>query len=104
LDSEDIVTPGKTGVQPFRNSTKTLDSGFLRNDEISRFLAFSEPLGLYWLGENPRPALNRDKIYAQPYQKPIPGQEESACGRAERPGPETKSHPAQGRMAFFSKP
>jgi len=37
-----VVTPVKTGVQTFRNYPKTLDSGFRRNDEISRFLAFYE--------------------------------------------------------------
>jgi len=31
-----IVTPVKTGVQTFRSFPKTLDSGFLRNDGISR--------------------------------------------------------------------
>jgi hypothetical protein len=40
--SQIIVTPVKTEVQTFRNYPKTLDSGFRRNDEISRFLAFCE--------------------------------------------------------------
>ena len=40
--SQIIVTPVKTGVQTFRNYPKTLDSGFRRNDEISRVLAFCE--------------------------------------------------------------
>ncbi|MBU4117580.1 MAG: hypothetical protein KJ555_02305, partial [Proteobacteria bacterium] len=40
MDSPKFVTPVKTGVQPLRNSPKTLDSGFRRNDEMSQFLIF----------------------------------------------------------------
>jgi hypothetical protein len=36
----EVTTPLKTGAQYLSNYQKTLDSGFLRNDEMSRFLAF----------------------------------------------------------------
>jgi hypothetical protein len=36
--SQKVVTPVKTGVQSFINYLKTLDSGFRRNDGVSRFL------------------------------------------------------------------
>jgi hypothetical protein len=42
--SQQVVTPVKTGVQPFRNSLKTLDSGLRRNDRVPRFLAFYEDI------------------------------------------------------------
>jgi len=40
--SQKVVTPVKTGVQPFRNFLKTLDSGFRRNDEMPLFFLFCE--------------------------------------------------------------
>jgi flagellar biosynthesis protein len=41
MASKEVVTPVKTGVQPFRNCTKTLDSGFRRNDGLSRCWTFA---------------------------------------------------------------
>jgi hypothetical protein len=38
--SQQVVTPVKTGVQPFRNYLKTLDSGLRRNDGVPSFLVF----------------------------------------------------------------
>jgi len=40
--SQKVVTPVKTGVQPFRNFLKTLDSGFRRNGEMPLFFLFCE--------------------------------------------------------------
>jgi len=49
--SQKVVTPVKTGVQPFRNFLKTLDSGFRRNDhqinEMAQLLkSIAHPLRL----------------------------------------------------------
>ena len=41
MDSKKIVTLEKTGVQYFDYFSKTLDSGFRRNDEMSRFRLFA---------------------------------------------------------------
>jgi len=46
MNSQKVVTPVKTGVQPFRNLLKTLDSGFRRNDEMSLFFLFCECITL----------------------------------------------------------
>jgi len=40
--SQKVVTPVKTGVQPFHNFLKTLDSGFRRNGEMPLFFLFCE--------------------------------------------------------------
>jgi len=40
--SQKVVTPVKTGVQPFHNFLKTLDSCFRRNDEMPLFFLFCE--------------------------------------------------------------
>jgi len=42
MASQKVVTPVKTGVQPFRNFLKALDSGFRRNDEMPLFFLFCE--------------------------------------------------------------
>jgi hypothetical protein len=39
-----VVIPVKTSVQSFSYCPKTLDSGFRRNDETLRFLAFCEQI------------------------------------------------------------
>ena len=40
--SQKVVAPVKTGVQSFSYYSKTLDSGFRRNDGKSQFSAFRE--------------------------------------------------------------
>jgi hypothetical protein len=44
MASQKVVTPVKTGVQSFSNYSKTLDSGFRRNDKMSQFLTFCEAI------------------------------------------------------------
>jgi len=44
MASQKVVTPVKTGVQPFRNFLKPLDSGFRRNDEMPLFFLFCETI------------------------------------------------------------
>jgi len=78
-----IVTPVKTGVQSFRSCTKTLDSSFRRNDGRS---------------------LSRDKKFTSNHTKnPSPVKGNQPAGEPTAWGLKQKSHPAQGRMAFFIK-
>jgi len=44
MNSQKVVTPVKTGVHPFRNFLKTLDSGFRRNDEMPLFFLFCDAI------------------------------------------------------------
>jgi len=42
MTSSKVVTPVKTGVQCFRNTLKSLDSDFHRNDDSWAFSTFYE--------------------------------------------------------------
>jgi hypothetical protein len=42
MDSEEVVTPEKTGVQEFSSCMNLLDSGFRRNDENGGLTTYYE--------------------------------------------------------------